>query len=516
MTFKKWLVVCEHDQSKLSEEEITKLKATFESLKASGALKLLEAKAEPAKPVVAEPAKPVEANAVVDVKKLTETITAEVTKSVVETTKIQAMCADHPEVLVKALEAGWGSETVEREIKLKNLEAARDKNTSGFHLGGGRSHEVKAQDMEIAILRAGGYSDDKIIKEYGQEAIEASDKEFGTRLGLQESMIVAARANGYTGRAVSFKSDDKGIFAAAMAINASTSFSTLGGLNGIFSNVMGKRFVEGFMNVDQSWREVSGIGSVNDFKEVSKYSLSGDMKYKQVGPGGELKHGEIGSVKYVNQADTYGILFGINRQNMINDDLDVLSTVPNRMGRGAGINFNDVFWTRFLNNAAFYTAGNNNLIEVGPLSIAELRRMVTASRLQTDPDGRPMANRPTILLTGVENESLAQKLFMDDKIVSGNTVAELDGNEHKGKYKAVSSPYISDTTLGGSATESYLLVDPSISAVINTVFLNGVQTPIVEQNPANFDTLGLVYRAYQDFGVEEEEFRAGVKSKGAA
>jgi hypothetical protein len=59
-----------------------------------------------------------------------------------------------------------------------------------------------------------------------------------------------------------------------------------------------------------------------------------------------------------------------------------------------------------------------------------------------------------------------------------------------------------------------LLSNPADSAVINTVFLNGRDTPIVESQDANFDTLGIDYRAYQDFGVNEEEYRAGVRSNG--
>ena len=510
MTFKQWLKACNHDESKLSKDDLKLLKATFEGIQAAEAAAKIEAdKATPEPTPTPEPTK-IQAATSVDIAK----ITADIQASLLEANKIAALCSGNVELHEKAIKAGWDSERIETELKITKLEAQRDSNVGGFNFGMGGSSDMQPNDMEIAILRAGGYSDEKIIKEFGQEAIEASDKRFGRRLGLQESMSIMARMNGYSGPAHSFKSDERGIFAAAMMIQGATSFSTLGGLNGVFANVANKRFQEGFMNVEQVWREVTAFGTVTDFKETSKFTLTGDFKFRKIGAGGELKHGKVGTEKYTNQADTSGILFGINRHNLINDDLDVLSTVPNRMGRGAGIEKNEVFWAAFLANTAFFTAGRKNLTTGNALSIAELRAMNTAFRLLKDPDGKPMNASAGILLTGVENESLGMKLFGDDKIVSGNTTAQLDGNEHKGKFRPLSSAYISDTSIGGDATQSYLLANPLSMAVIEVVHLNGVQEPVVESQNANFDTLGIDFRAYHDFGVNLQEHRAGVRSNG--
>jgi len=53
-------------------------------------------------------------------------------------------------------------------------------------------------------------------------------------------------------------------------------------------------------------------------------------------------------------------------------------------------------------------------------------------------------------------------------------------------------------------------------AVIEVVFLNGRQAPTVESADADFNVLGIQMRGYHDFGVEKQEYRGGVKSKGAA
>jgi hypothetical protein len=52
--------------------------------------------------------------------------------------------------------------------------------------------------------------------------------------------------------------------------------------------------------------------------------------------------------------------------------------------------------------------------------------------------------------------------------------------------------------------------------VIEVAFLNGRDMPIVESADADFNTLGVMFRGYHDFGVDQAEYLAGVLSKGAA
>jgi hypothetical protein len=69
---------------------------------------------------------------------------------------------------------------------------------------------------------------------------------------------------------------------------------------------------------------------------------------------------------------------------------------------------------------------------------------------------------------------------------------------------------------GYSATAWYLLNDPSYLSTICVSFLNGQQTPTVESADADFNTLGIQFRGYHDFGVDMAEYLGGLKSKGAA
>ena len=82
-------------------------------------------------------------------------------------------------------------------------------------------------------------------------------------------------------------------------------------------------------------------------------------------------------------------------------------------------------------------------------------------------------------------------------------------------FRIVDSVYLTYTSLGGSATAWYLLADPNDIAAIEVAFLFGRETPVVETSDMEFNRLGMAMRAYFDFGCNKQEYRAGVKLKGA-
>ena len=90
-------------------------------------------------------------------------------------------------------------------------------------------------------------------------------------------------------------------------------------------------------------------------------------------------------------------------------------------------------------------------------------------------------------------------------------------NFFRGKYQVYDTPYLSNSAYTGfSTTAWYLLANPMDCPVIETVFLDGKEAPTIESSDADFDTLGIQMRGYHDFGVTKQEYRGGVKSKGAA
>jgi hypothetical protein len=65
---------------------------------------------------------------------------------------------------------------------------------------------------------------------------------------------------------------------------------------------------------------------------------------------------------------------------------------------------------------------------------------------------------------------------------------------------------LSNPTFTGASDKAwYLLADPNRLPAIEVAFLNGVDRPTVEKTDADFNTLGVMFRGYIDFGVREQD-----------
>jgi len=246
--------------------------------------------------------------------------------------------------------------------------------------------------------------------------------------------------------------------------------------------------------------------------------MTGAFEFAEVGPTGELTHGKVAEDTYTNKAGTYGRMFSVTRQDLVNDDLGALAALPKRIGRGGALKLNLVVWTVFMNNSAFFKTANKNyatgagtVLSVAALTAAELLFLD-----QTDTDGKPLGLRPKTLLVpnalSALSAQLMKSLELRDTTASKKYVT---ANPHVGKFEPVPSSYLSNSSITGNSTKAwYMLADARDMAVVEVVFLNGVEVPTVQRADADFNTLGVQFRGFFDFGAALLEPRGGVKMRG--
>jgi hypothetical protein len=421
--------------------------------------------------------------------------------------KIQSLCAGrHGELEAQAIRDGWDATRCELEVLRANRPAA----PAGHVV----DRTISARVLEAACLLTGRVEGLEAM--FDEPTLDAATNRFRGGIGLQELLLEAAWANGYTGR--NFR-DSRAVLRYAFNPTIEAGFSSIN-IGGILSNVANKFLLEGFFSVERTWRNICAVRNVSDFKTVTSYRLVGKDTYEQVAPGGELKHGTLGEEKYENRADTYGLLLSIDRRDIINDDLDAITTVPRKLGRGSGLKINDVFWTTFLANSAFFTAVNKNYL-VGAdtaLAIDGLTKGEVAFMDQVDGDGKPIGVMPAILLVPTALSAVGTQLFksLEMRDTTANTKFPV-ANPHQGKFRAEVSRYLANAIYpGNSAKAWYLLADPNDLPVIEVAFLNGQESPTIETAEADFNVLGVQMRGYHDFGVALQDSRGGVKAKGEA
>ena len=437
-----------------------------------------------------------------------ETIRAAAATEMKRIAAVQKVCGTggkHAEIAAKAVEEGWTQERTELEVLRADRPAA-----PAAHV-----HDNRIDQKVIMATAgfAGRLPEKTLLAAFGEQAVEAAGKLRG--IGVQELFRLCARAEGRelppcVGKGTDF------ILAA---------FSTLS-LPGILSAVANKILLDGYNYQEAAWRSICRIGSLRDFKPHLRYRLTDDMKFQKVGPDGELKHGQLGEQSFSNQGDTFGILFSLTRQMIINDDLSAFLDVPRRLGMGAADAIIEAVWPLLLSNPNNYFAtGNNNYLSGADtaLSVDSLTSAYTTFLQQTKPNGRPLGLEPRILLVPSALRVQADILTASRQLIasiattgSKSTLVPQD-NPMVGKFAVVSSAYLGNATITGYSTKAwYLLADPNILPGIEVAFLNGVEQPTVEQAVEDFDTLGIKFRGYIDFGVAMQDPRAMLKIKGEA
>jgi hypothetical protein len=422
---------------------------------------------------------------------------------------INAACKSFPEIAEKAIAEGLSVEAAKAQM-YDAIQARQGASVNAAYVNTGAGGETNlAKTLEAGLLMAGGFSGNSLLKSHGEQAVNYAAKEFRS-IGCQRVIMEAAWANGFTGR--TFNTD---------ALRAA--FSTAS-LPGILSNVANKQLLAGFESVENDYTKICTMRPVKDFKTITSYRLTASMEFEEVGPGGELKHGEVGEESYTNQAKTYGKMFAITRTMFINDDLDALFAIPRQIGRGSGQKLNKVFWTEFLDNSTFFTeargnyaTGTDTALAIAGLTAAEV--LFRAMKESTATGAPRVAHKPQILLVPSALSVVASQL-MTTALVNETTTADTpkpNSNPHVGKYTVVSSGYLDDSAYTGySAAAYYLLANPMDMPTVELCFLNGVQTPTVERADADFNTLGVQFRGYFDFGASKQDYRGGIKMLGEA
>ena len=370
--------------------------------------------------------------------------------------------------------------------------------------------------LGAAILATGSIA--KPEDHYSPKQLEAAHKQFPHGIGLQEMIVASARANGWSG--YSFKQDASNCMRYAFAPIQAGGFSTVA-ITNILSNVANKFLLEGFSFVEQAWREVASIRPVSDFKTTTSYRLTGESTYKLVPPSGEIPHGTLGDESFTNKADTYALRLAVTRTDIVNDDLGAITTVPRRLGNGGGRTLNNIFWTVYLGaQSTLFTAGQNNFFD-GADSALSIDSLTEAEQLfmdLKDVDDEPIGHMPLILLVPTSLSASSASLFNATEIRNPSATAKFPiNNPHAGKFRPVVSRYMGNSSYTGySATAWNLLASPQELSTVEVCFLNGQQSPIIEQSDADFGTLGVQMRGHFDFGVNKQDGRGGVRSKGAA
>ena len=450
----------------------------------------------------------------------------------VKAAQIQALTVGFPAIASTATTEDWSLEKTELAvIKARGL-SDPTRPTSFRMAQNAHAQENMPRVIEAAVCLSRGIKNTE--KTFDDKLLQAAHSQFRGQIGLQQIFLMAAAAGGLN-VSVGDRLSRSLMTDILRQINhgqanghgqeIQAAFSTVS-LPGLLSNIANKELLMGYTEEESEWKEISDIKSCSDFKTVTSYRLLDNMEYEELGPGGKIKTGALGEESFTRSVKTYAKMFSLTYQMVIDDDLGAFDDIRMRLGRGSLRKLKRIIWTTFLSNpTTFWTTARTNYIEGATSNLGTdgvgLGLVVKAFRQRKSPlitgeaatSQMTLGGRPTKLVVPPELETIADQLYTARNT---NAVKASDVNTHANKYRPIVVNELSDSAYGGgySATAYYAFGDEDKPVV--TSFLNGKQTPTVESADTDFDTLGIQFRGYHDFGSSQSEYMAGVKSKGAA
>lgn len=294
---------------------------------------------------------------------------------------------------------------------------------------------------------------------------------------------------------------------ARAAINSTSTFPA------IMSNLANKSVMTGFNEAETTYQIWAGKGSNRDFKEAARVALSEAGNLELVPEGGQFQQDFLGEASARTKVATYGKLFSLTRQAIINDDLGLFSKIATKYGSAAKRLVNKMVYAQLTGNVkmqdniALFDTKHGNVAGTGEaLSVKAIAKAITAMRRQKGITGEATLNiTPKYLVVPPELEVTAYQIV--------NSTAAVDGvnsgvaNPYKGRFIVVADAELTDPDAW------YLVADATQHDTIEVTYLNGVETPRLETRQG-FDVDGIEYKVAFDCGVSALDFRGVFKNAG--
>lgn len=288
----------------------------------------------------------------------------------------------------------------------------------------------------------------------------------------------------------------------------------------LLENALHKVLLTGYNTAPFTWNRFCAIGTLSDYRPHSRYHLSSFSDLLPTGEGGEYKNGTLGDgQKEVIQGSRKGRILQITPEVLVNDDLGAFTRVALALGQAAGRTIEKDVYALFALNSGngptmsdgnpLFHASHGNIAGTGAApSVAAFDAARQALASQKDPGGNDYLDITAALWLGPLALGGQARVVNDaqyDVDVSNKFQVP---NKVRGMVRDV----IDTPRLAGNAW--YLLADPAIEPVFEVAFLDGVQTPTLEQE-VNFRTDGLSWKVVHKYGVAAVGYRGIHKNPGA-
>jgi ATP-dependent protease ClpP protease subunit/phage major head subunit gpT-like protein len=307
---------------------------------------------------------------------------------------------------------------------------------------------------------------------------------------------------------------DRGIGCAGMNVMQMVGLAfthTSSDFGNIMLDVANKSVLKGWAEAAETFERIAKIGQLSDFKVAHRVGMGEFKSLPEVKDGAEYKYITVGDHAEKIALATYGGIFTLTRQTVINDDMDMLMGVPMKMGKAAKRTIGDLFWAVLTKNGkmndgkALFHADHGNLASGAP-SVEAFS--IAAELMESQMIGEsPLNIMPAFALVP---PNLKRSVL---QIIQSTSVKGTDANSGIANPIRDFVEVLSEPRLKAKSDKEWYLSAAQGEDTIEVAYLDGIDTPYIEQQQG-FTVDGVATKVRIDAGVSALDHRGLVKSTG--
>ncbi len=279
----------------------------------------------------------------------------------------------------------------------------------------------------------------------------------------------------------------------------------------ILLDVANKAILLGWEENDETFGKWTKKGQLSDFKTAHRVGLGAFPSLRKVREGAEYKYVTLNDKGETIALATYGELFSISRQAIINDDMNMLTDVPKKLGEAAKATIGDLVYAVLVDNEkmsdkkALFSADHKNMI-TGGMDVETISAGRTAMRQQKEGE-RTLNIRPAFMLVPTTLETQATQ------VVKSGSVKGADVNSNIINPIRDLAEIIAEPRLDDASEKDWYMVSRQGSDTIEVAYLNGIDLPYIDQLDG-FTSDGVTTKVRIDAGVAPVDYRGLLKVTG--
>ena len=259
--------------------------------------------------------------------------------------------------------------------------------------------------------------------------------------------------------------------------------TTVASFSFLLGTSMNKRLLREYQAWPNEWVRFSSVVPIKDFKQQDRIRLASFGSLPVVNEDAPYTTVSLTDTRATYRAQKYGNIVAISREVIVNDDLQAIRQIPQKLAVAAAYTLAEFVYGFMSGGRTTTVYDGNNLFDAaaGPYNHGHNRRVdalatagltlgITTMKEQTNMAGKRIGLKPSFLIVPPELEFTALQLMKPGGLPGGN---QNDINPVMGYCEVVVSPQLTNTL------EWYLVADPRMVDTVELGFVGGQVNPVL-------------------------------------